>query len=334
MSQNYAVTAPTAAETRKGALPVLVLDEETVESLLDPAALLDALAAGFADLSAGRVQVPPRPQLTVPGAGFLLSMPAWRARSPLAVKQVAVFEENLAQGLPNHLALITLFDPATGVPLCVMDGTAITAIRTAAAAVLSVRLLARSDARVVTVVGAGVQGREHLRLLPLVRDFAELRVASLVPEDAQRLAAIHSGARAVAHLHEAVAGSDVVCLCTHSYAPVIDPAWVRPGTHVTSVGYAPPAGEMPLPLLRQGSLFVETREAFAPAPVGCPELAGMDPACASELGEVVAGLRPGREGAEAITIYKAMGTAMEDLVAAELVWRAALDRGLGRTVTL
>ncbi|HKY93763.1 MAG TPA: ornithine cyclodeaminase family protein [Kiloniellales bacterium] len=334
MILDHAVAGRAAAQVRKGPLPVLVLDEPTVEALLDPAALLDALALGFTALSSGKVQVPARPQLTVPGAGFLLSMPAWREGSPLAVKQVAVFEGNLARGLPNHLALIALFDPSTGAPLCIMDGTAVTAIRTAAAAVLSVRLLARPDARVVTLVGAGVQAREHLRLLPLVRDFANIRIASLVPEDAERLAAMQPGAVAVTELRKAVAESDVVCLCTHSYAPVIEPAWVRAGTHVTSVGYAPPSGEMPLELLRRGSLFVETREAFAPTPIGCPELAGLDPERASELGEVLAGLRPGRRSAQEITLYKAMGTAMEDLVAAELAWRAALDRGLGRQVTL
>ncbi len=323
-----------AAEIRKGALPLLVLDESTVEALLDPAALLAALAEGFAALSAGAVQVPARPELTVPGQGFLLSMPAWQAGRPLAVKQVAVFEGNLARGLPNHLGLITLFDPATGVPLCLLDGTAITAIRTAAAAVLSVRLLARRDARVVTLVGAGVQGREHLRLLPLADDFAEIRVASLLPEDAVRLAATQPGARAVTDLRAAVADADVICLCTHAYDPVIEADWLRPGTHVTSVGYAPPRGELPPALLERARLFVETREAFQPVPVGCPELAGRDAAQATELGEVVAGSRPGRRTAAEITLYKAMGTAMEDLVAAELVWRAAVARGLGQWVTL
>lgn len=323
-----------AAAVRKGRLPLRILDEATVESLLEPAVLLDALAEGFAALSAGRVQVPERPELTVPGAGFLLSMPAWRLGGPLAVKQVAVFEGNLARGLPKHLALIALFDPATGVPLCVMDGTAITAIRTAAAVVLSVRLLSRPEARVATLIGAGVQGREHLRLLPLVRDFAEIRVASLVPGDAAALAASLPRARPVTDLAAALADSDVVCLCTHAYAPVIEPGCLRPGTHVTSVGYAPPRGELPAALLDRARLFVETRDAFRPAPVGCAELAGRDPAAASELGEVIAGRRPGRRDAAEITLYKAMGTAMEDLVAAELVWRAAEARGLGQEAWL
>ncbi len=323
-----------AAEIRKGPRALCVLDEATVERLLDPAALLDALEAGFAALSAGQVQAPPRPELTVPGAGFLLSMPAWQEGLPLAVKQVAVFEGNLSLGLPNHLALIQLFNPGTGLPLCVMDGTAITGIRTAAAAVLSVRLLARPEARVVTLVGAGVQGREHLRLLSLARDFAEIRVASLVAEDARRLAATHPRALPVTDLRAALADSDVVCLCTHAHAPVIEPGWIRPGTHVTSVGYAPPGGELPPALLGGASLFVETREALRPPPVGCAELAGCDPAAATELGEVVLGYRPGRRGAAEVTLYKAMGTAMEDLVAASLVWRAASQQRLGQWVTI
>ncbi|MGF7159311.1 ornithine cyclodeaminase/thiomorpholine-carboxylate dehydrogenase [Rhodoligotrophos appendicifer] len=328
------LSAPGAATITKGDLPVLCLGERDVARLLDPTSLLDGLAEGFRRLASGDVQSPERVGVTLPNAGFSLSMPAWAPGWPIAVKVVNVFEGNLARGLPNHLALIALFDPETGTPLCIMDGTHITGMRTAASAVLSVRELARPDARVVTLIGAGVQGREHLRLLPLVRDFAEIRIASLHFADAQLLAESHSGARAVEDVEAAIRSSDVVCLATHAYAPVIDAGWIRPGTHVSSVGYAPPSGELPPDLLKRGRLFVETADAFNAPPVGCGELAGIDPATATALGEVLLGHKPGRITQGDITIYKAMGIAMEDLVAARIVYDGARTGQAGTTLLL
>ena len=176
---------PGASRIRKGLLDVLVLSEDDVVGALDGRELLAALAEGFAATARGEVQSPPRPEITVPGKGFLLSMPAWHTGGLIGVKQVSVFDGNLELGLPNHLALITLYEPETGKPVCVMDGTHITGARTAGAAVVSADLLARPDARTATIVGAGVQGREHLSLLPLVRELETIRIASLHLEDAR-----------------------------------------------------------------------------------------------------------------------------------------------------
>jgi alanine dehydrogenase len=175
-----------------------------------------------------------------------------------------------------------------------------------------------------------VQGQHHLLTFPLVREFDEIRVASLYPEDAERLAATHPRARATT-IREAVHEADVVALATHSPTPVIEPGWIAPGTHVSSVGYYPPDGELPRDL--DGSLFVETRLAFEPPPVGCAELAGVDPSSATELGEVLLGTRSGRNGDE-ITIYKAMGHVIEDIVAAELAVAEAQRTGAGQLVRL
>ena len=318
----------------KGDIPVLALSEAEVRGLIDLRQLLDALAAGFEALALGRVVTPARPQLDIPQAGYSLAMPAWMDGLNLTVKIVNVFEGNIARGLPSHLATIHLFDPATGLPVCIMDGTYITAIRTSGAAVLSVRELARRDARVATVVGAGVQADQHLNLLPLVRDFAEIRVVSKRFEDAQALARRHPAIVPMSDLDAAVRSSDVVCLATHSSEPVIDAGWVRPGTHVSSVGVAPPGGELPVALLRRASLFVETRDAFAPTPVGSCELAGLDPDSGTTLGDMLLGRRPGRMSEDQITVYKAMGTAMEDMVVADLTWRHARRPGKGRTIAL
>ncbi|WP_322415128.1 ornithine cyclodeaminase family protein [Mesorhizobium huakuii] len=328
------ITPATRSAQTKGDTAVLILSEAEVKTCVDPRQLLDALAEGFKALSRGEIVNPARPQLDIPRAGYSLAMPAWTAGMHLTVKIVNVFEGNIARAIPSHLATIHLFDPETGMPVCIMDGTYITAVRTSGSAVLSVRELARRDARVATVVGAGVQAGQHLHLLPLVRDFAEIRVASKEFTDAQALAALHPGVVAVNDLEAAVRSSDVVCLATHSYQPVISARWLRPGTHVSSVGVAPPGGELPIELVGRASLFVETRDAFAPTPVGSCELDGIDPQTGTELGEMLLGLRPGRTGADQVTVYKAMGVAMEDMVAADLAYREAIRRGLGRAVIL
>jgi len=324
--------ARAAAEIRKGRIEVLCLSEDDVTELLDPGQLLDALGDGFRRLALGEVQTPARPEIRIPQLGFSLAMPAWSEGANIAVKVVNVFDGNLALGLPSHLATINLFDPRTGAPRCIMDGTHITAMRTAGSAVLSVRELARADAQTVTVIGAGVQGREHLRLLPLVRAFKDIRLVSLYTAEAERLAAQFPNVRAVANAEAAVRESDVVCLATHSSVPVIEADWVQPGTHVTSVGYFPPRGELPFALARRHRLFVESADSFAPPPVGCAELQGLDSGTGTALGDMLLGHRPGRCSAEQITIYKAMGTAMEDLVAAELVYARARQRRVGTVV--
>ena len=136
----------------------------------------------------------------------------------MTVKVVTVYESNLERGLPSHLATIGLYDAETGACRAFLDGTYITAVRTSAAAAVACDVLARRDARVLAVVGAGVQGEQHLRTFPLVRDFDEIRISSLVHEDAERLAAADPRARAVS-AEEAVRGADVVALATHAAAP-------------------------------------------------------------------------------------------------------------------
>jgi ornithine cyclodeaminase/alanine dehydrogenase-like protein (mu-crystallin family) len=305
-------------------MEILVLNEDEVRRLLDPRALLDALANGFKALTAGDVTAPDRNEVKV-GDAFLLGMPGRRGRT-MAVKVVTVYEHCV----PSHLATIGLYDVETGACRAFIDGTHITALRTSAAAALATGLLAREDARTLAIIGAGVQGEHHLLTFPLVREFEDIRIASLYPEDAERLAATHPNARATT-AEEAVRGADVVALATHSATPVIEPGWIAPGTHVSSVGYYPPDGELPRDL--EGNLFVETRLAFEPPPVGCAELAGVDPDSATELGEVLLGLRPGRSGDE-ITIYKAMGHVIEDIAAAELAVAEAQRTGTGQLVRL
>lgn len=309
-------------------MPLMLLNQDDVRRLLDPATMLDVLAQGFADLTAGKITAPGRNGVQTP-TGALLAMPGWIPGSPIGVKLVAAFHGNPALGLPGHQALICLFDEETGTPLAVMDGAHITAFRTAGGAVLSSKLLARPDAYRLAVIGGGVQGVSHAELMPLVRDIREIRVWSPNPASAARVAAVSEVARVFSTPEEAVRDADIICLCTTAQQPPVLVEWVAPGTHVTSVGYHPPGGELDKALLTSGSLFVETRAAFSPPPVGCDELQGLDSQSGIELGEVVLGTSPGRTSPEQITVYKSMGHAMEDVVTASLVYQAALDEGFG-----
>jgi ornithine cyclodeaminase/thiomorpholine-carboxylate dehydrogenase len=315
-------------------MDVLVLSRADAERLLDLRALLDALRGAFRALSSGAVTSPGRTQLDGEGDGILLSMPGRIGGGPLVVKLVTVFESNVAEGLPSHLATIAVHDAATGACEAFLDGTYVTAIRTSAAAAVACDALARSGARTLAIVGAGVQGRHHLRTFPLVRDFDDIRIASREHADAERLAGADTRARACESVRDAVEGADVVALATHAGSAVVDAAWIAPGTHVSSVGYRPPAGELPPELAAAEALFVETRAAFEPTPVGCAELQGRDPASATEVGEVLLGRRPGRRGEEEITVYKAMGNVAEDIAAVQLVLEAARREGAGSRVEL
>jgi alanine dehydrogenase len=302
---------------------VLILSRAEVEALLDPVELIDAVSAGLQALSAGSFAAPPRQAVAADG-GSVLTMAGRRVDSPVVVKLVGVFPGNVALGLEPHPAVVCLFDPTTGACVALMDGEHITGLRTAAAVALSTRALAREDARVLAVVGAGVQARAHLQLLPLVRAFDDVRLVARDSGAAARLG-VHAGT---------VEGADVVCLTTSAGSPVVRLAEVAPGTHVTSVGFAPPGGELDPALAAHGRLFVETRQAFEPPPAGCAELAGLDPSLGTELGDVLAGRAVGRASRDEITVYKAMGHVAEDAAAAELVYRAALEAGAGRDVDL
>lgn len=323
------MSTPVPEETRE----LLVLSQADVQRLLDLDELLDALARAFQEVSAGRTSVPPRTAART-REGFLGVMPGYLPGAGLESKLVTVFAGNHDHGLPSHQALIALFDEETGTALALMDGTHITAVRTAAAAALSARLVARPDSRVLAILGAGVQGQHHLEAMRRVGEFHEIRVASRNRDHAEALASTVSCARAMTDFEQAVRGADVVCCCTDAPEPVIAYGWLRPGAHVTSVGANMAGPELDAETVRRGRLYVESRIAFSPPPAGSAELVGLDAALATELGELIDGAAPGRESDEEITVYKSMGHASEDAAAARLVYDRALREGAGRRVPI
>ncbi|MFV0297452.1 MAG: ornithine cyclodeaminase family protein [Hyphomicrobiaceae bacterium] len=318
----------------QAATRLLTISGADILALVDPAKVIDALADGFKALADGSVQAPPRPKVDVPGKGFSLAMLAWAPGQHIALKTVNVFDGNHALGLESHQALVTLFDATTGAPVALLEGGSLTGIRTAAAAMLSVRLLARRSARKALVVGGGVQAREHVRQLNLVGTFDEIAVYARQPATAQSLAGSIPNSKAVSDLEAAARQADVICLTTSSTTPVIQDDWVKPGTHVTSVGFAPPHSEVPKGLVGRARLFVEAMTAFEPAPVGCAELAGIDKSRGADLGSVLKGTTQGRTSDTGITLYNSLGNAMEDMIAANIAYEAAVAAGIGSTIEL
>jgi ornithine cyclodeaminase len=262
-------------------------------------------------------------------------MPAYLpSAGALTTKLVSLFPLNAGSALPTHQAVIVAFDAETGEPRALLDGTAITALRTGAASALSVRLLAREDASVLALLGSGVQARSHAEAFARVRRLREIRVASRDRARAEALAAELSprlgvDTRAVASYEEAVRGADLVAATTHASEPVVEREWLAPGAHVTSVGVNPHGREVAGEVVRDSVVAVESRAAaLAPYPAGANDLLwairdGLvdEGHIHAELGELVAGSRPGRTNAEQLTLYKSVGVAIQDAAAVALVLR-------------
>jgi alanine dehydrogenase len=308
---------------------LLYLSREDVERLLDIDAMLDALGKALISFSAGATIVPPRVGIRIPEPGILATMPGYVPGIALEVKLVSVFPNNHQHSLPTHQGVIALFDETNGTPLAIMDGAYITAIRTGGTAAVAARALAREDAKVLAILGAGVQGASHLESFPRVRNFEEIRIASRDRDKAASLASRHPRARVVSTFEEAVRGADVIACCTDSHEPVISRDWLSPGAHVSSVGgtFGP---EIDPETILSSNVFVEWRGAATnPPPAGAHELQGLDASRLTEVGEVLAGTRPGRTSRDEITVYKSTGHAVEDAATARLVYDRAQAKGAG-----
>ena len=318
---------------------MLVLDRGQVESLLDTDALIAALAPAMVELSAGRVSMPQRMAAQVEGKGLLGVMPAYLpSGNTLCCKLVSVFPGNAALHLPTHQAVVMLFDADNGAPKAMLDGASITALRTAAGSALATKLLALDDAEVLLVVGTGVQARAHAHAMLRVRKIKKLRVAGRGTQARADLARRLSGelgmeVKSFPITREAFAGAHIVCATTHAEEPVVKGEWLEPGMHLNSVGLNARGREVDAAAVKRALVVVESRAAaLAPPPAGANELAGV--AAHAEIGEIVAGTRPGRSSPEQITIYKSVGVAVQDAVAAQLVYDTAIQAGAGREVEL
>ena len=294
----------------------LHLDEEQVRQHLRMEDLIPATEKALSDFSAGTVTQPVRSVITVdPPGGFFGMMPALTPEG-LGVKIVTFYASNAKRGLPTHMATIFLVDPETGAPLAVMDGRLITEMRTAAVSAAATKLLAPSNAKILAILGSGVQAHSHVEALQLVRNFEEIRVWSPTREHAEQFAKEIS-AKAMS-AEEAVRGADVVVTVTNSKTPVLKGSWLRPGCHVNAVGACRPDWRELDNDAMANVVFVDSREA-AMKESGDVILSGAT--IYAELGEALAGKVLSR--ANETTIFKSLGMAVEDIAAALLVYRSA-----------
>lgn len=328
---------------------MLIISREDVRALLDLDAVIEALAVAMADLSAGRASVPARVAAFVDEReGFLAAMPGYvPALGALTTKLVTLFPLNDGSSVPTHQAVIAAFDPESGSLTALMDGTEITAVRTAAGSALSARLLAREDASVLAILGTGVQARTHARALPRVRAIREIRLAG---RDVAKTEGVARELReelgrevcATGSYEEALRGADIVCATTPAHQPIVRRAWLSPGVHVASVGFNPAGREVDDATIADALLCVESRSAvLAPPPAGSSDL--IEPIrkgviteadIHAEIGELVLGRRPGRTSPDQITLYKSVGVAVQDAASAALVLAAAREQGAGREIDL
>jgi ornithine cyclodeaminase/alanine dehydrogenase-like protein (mu-crystallin family) len=294
----------------------LFLEEEQVRKHLRMEELIPAMEQALIDFSAGKVTQPVRSVITVdsPG-GFFGMMPALTPEG-LGIKIVTFYATNAERGIPTHMATIFLVDPQTGAPLAVMDGTLITEMRTAAVSAAATKLLASPDAKVLAILGSGVQARSHVEALRLVRNFEQVRVWSRAAKHAERFANEIS-AKAMAE-EDAVRGADVVVTATNSKTPVLKGSWLKAGCHVNAVGACRPDWRELDDEAMANVVFVDSREA-AMKESGDVILSGAT--IYAELGEALAGKVPPR--ANDTTIFKSLGMAVEDIAAALLVYESA-----------
>jgi ornithine cyclodeaminase len=327
--------------------PILVLSRREIEPLLDPDRLRSAIAAAMADVSSGRVSMPNRVAASVASHRALLAaMPAYLpSAEALTTKLVTLFPGN--RDRPTHQAVLVCFDADTGTPTALMDAAAITAARTAAGSALSTELLAREDAETLAILGTGVQAASHARAVVRVRPFGRVVVVGRDGDRADALARslrddVGADLEAAGSFDDAVSAADVVCATTHAAEPVVRWPALRPGTHVTSVGFnTEGTGEVDRETVLRSTVFVESREAaLAPPPSGAVELIGpvteglLDRARIREIGEVVAGTAHGRRPEDEVTLYKSVGVAAQDAAAAALVLDEARRAGVGTVVEL
>ena len=296
----------------------LFLNEEQVRQRLRMADLIPAMEKALIDFSAGKVTQPVRSVIKVdPPGGFLGLMPALTPDG-LGLKAVTFYPSNAERGIPTHMATIFLVDRETGTPLAIMDGRLITEMRTAAVSAAATKLLALPDAKILAVLGSGVQARSHVEALRLVRQFEEVRVWSSTQEHAKQFAEEIGGTAVSAE--EAVRGADVVVTVTNSKTPVLKGSRLKRGSHVNAIGACRPDWRELDDEAMSNVVFVDSREG------ALKESGDVILSCAkiyAELGEALAGKIP--SCANETTIFKSLGMAVEDIAAATLVYRAVIE---------
>ncbi len=325
---------------------MLVLSEKQVRSLIAIDDLIEALAQAHVQYSTGKAVMPVRLVVPLPQIqGRITSMPGFLSEDQaLGMKVVTYFQENFKQGLPAILATIMLFSAETGRMIATMDGSYITAIRTACASALATKILANAETPVLGILGAGVQARAHIQALNRVRKIERIKLYSPSGTSAaavqKELTPQVDAAIEVAQSAEAVVrDADLVVTATTTKEPIMQSAWLKAGAHINAVGsHRPDLREIDGPTLARATIVVDSRDAIM-AECGDILLALKEKSIGEnhihgEIGEVLAKIKPGRTRQDELTLYKSVGIAIQDVAAANLVYRKALEKGIGTNVEI
>ena len=324
----------------------LILSRAQVRELLDMRDAIGAVERGLVEFSAGQAVMPVRVTTQVPAhGGIVLGMPAFLGQTnALGTKIVTVYKNNPGKGLPTILAVVVVNDPETGKVEAIMDGGYLTAVRTAAASAVGTKYLANPDARVVGILGAGVQGESHLWAMTEVAKIERVVVYNRTRAKAERFKE-EMGKRfgvpieVLANEEAVCRTSDILVLATTAVEPITRREWLKPGAHVNAVGsHAPGARELDGETVAAARVVVDSRDAnlaesgdlLIPMKDGKIDQAHF----ADEIGEVAAGTKPGRRSKDEITIFKSVGIAVEDVATANLVYQRAKEKGVGTQVEL
>lgn len=312
-----------------------IIDAATIQRLAPPERLIEWMREAMVTVSRREVELPLRQALVLPGGmGAVGMMPGYVGGgiNAAGVKLVSLVPPERRKG-SSHLGLMVLYDADGLLPVAVLCGATVTAVRTSAVTAVATDALARKDTRILAVLGAGEQGEAHVRALRQVRRFEEVRVWDIRAEAAEGLAA-RQGCRAVASVEEAVAGADVVCTVTAAREPILPGALIAPGTHVNLIGSSfPDARETDDDLVVKSRFFVDYKPStMAQAGEFLNALnAGLvrEDHIVGEIGTVLDGSISGRTGDEDVTVYKSLGVAAQDIVTAHYVFAEAEKQGAG-----
>ena len=325
---------------------MLVLSESQVQSLIDLNELIATLAQAHIQYSSGKAVMPVRLVVPLPHIqGRITSMPGYLTEDKaLGMKVVTYFQENPKRNLPAILATVMLFSADTGKMIAAMDGGYITAIRTACASALATKTMANPDARVLGILGAGVQARAHILALTRVRHLSRIKLYSpsgksalsikqeLEPQCRVPITVVNSA-------QDAVLNSDLLVTVTTAKEPIVNVQWLKPGVHINAVGsHRADVREIDGETLKRAKVVVDSREAIM-AECGDILLALKENSISEadihgEIGEVLAGSKTGRSNAGEFTLYKSVGIAIQDVATAQLVYRKALEQNVGTNVEI
>lgn len=323
---------------------ILLLGGSDLQRLLPMNDAIGAMKQAFEAFSTGTATAPQRLAVPVPSEdAVMLVKPALMPGTGLGAKLVSVFPGNAARGLPVVSGAVLLLDPATGEPIALCDGTVLTAWRTGAASGAATDLLARRNASRAALIGCGAQGRTQALAMDTVRELEVLKIVDRDPRQIEDFAAEMTPklrARIIdcTRVEDALEDAEIICAATTSSSPVLESAMVADGAHVNGVGsFTPKMRELDPATIARARVVVDSREAAlaeAGELIQAVDSGLTDPASWSELGDVVAGSAPGRQGDDELTLFKSVGLAVQDIAAASLAVERAREAGLGTEIEL